>query len=614
MKKYLKYSFGLLIILLSGSNAFGQITATTEQTYQSINPKIDPNYSYEDMTYLDFSKPFQLGADLSGGIIGDVNFDGEIKLEVYSYDPSKSDGKGFLIYGIKLHIPSNTYSGVHWMVSLPGKLPYITRSTNFKGLVQGAKAFYDLPENDPCGAYLQNAIFYGEAVALFNLYKWFKGDCNLIKISNQPVIVEATIKNATFNKFKVPGLGEFDALSFFRALPPGHGCIGQTTAECETLREFRYGDFEKAIVTAHRGFWGYGDIPEVTMVGLENAYNNNYVSVEIDILQTKDNELALMHDQAVNRMTSLPDTYEGCFNDNTNSNSFQRTDAAWLKNLNYNSTTQNVELADHSIQSSYPAVSSGHYVDRRGEINYNAPLAKLEDALDYIQNRPILLSLDIKEQDEDSYLNTLKKCIQAGKAKGVLHKMVFKPGSAARIPYQKYKGSLEAAGLWEDFAKKSNVIVILFHPKDDLKQTVPKEEVDGWISLPSLVCFEFIYKYSNPDNENEVFDAILKPWPEYDNKSVIQYVKERGYRTGINWEIATECRGLPNGRGQWYDRGAPEYQNNVLIGIDTRNNPEWVLNPPGNHNAPGAIVTDRPDVTIGLLQLLGRYNTHSKRN
>ncbi len=140
------------------------------------------------------------------------------------------------------------------------------------------------------------------------------------------VIIELEVSgSATLNdvtSVKLPGVGEISGLEF-RDLPPGHACIGVNSVECNTLREFRYGDFEKAIITAHRGFWGYGDIPEVTMNGLENAYNHGYISVEIDILQTKDNELVLMHDQAVNRMTSLPETYEGCFNDNTNSNSFQ---------------------------------------------------------------------------------------------------------------------------------------------------------------------------------------------------------------------------------------------------------------------------------------------------
>ena len=573
------------------SITFGQTTYTIERT---LNVK--QAYSFAN----------ELGIKANAS-------DGKVEVRMYAKDYYTTGGRGdmkSLLYGAYTNSNSTiSYDATAWDITYTNNLCYIPVLGNFICIFSGGPFYTE-----------KSTKYKDRVMQVTNKLSAIPDGGGGFVFFDTPkfqVIIELEVSGSTTLKdvmsVKLPGVGEITGLEF-RGLPPGHACIGQTTAECETLREFRHGDFEKAIVTAHRGFWGYGDIPEVTMVGLKNAYNNNYVSVEIDILQTKDEELVLMHDQAVNRMTSLPDTYEGCFNDNTNSNSFQRTDAAWLKNLNYNTTTSNVELADHTIQSSYPAVSTGHYVDRRGEVNYNAPLAKLEDALDYIQNKPILLSLDIKEQDEDSYLNTLKKCIEVGKAKGVLHKMVFKPGSAARIPYQNYKNALEAAGLWEDFAKKSNVIVILFHPKDDLKKTVPKEEVDGWISLPSLVCFEFIYKYSNPDNENEVFDAILQPWLEYGNKSVIQYVKERGYRTGINWEIATECRGLPNGRGQWYDRGAPEYQHNILIGIDTRNNPEWLLYPPGNGNAPGAIVTDRPDITQTLLELLGRYNTHSKRN
>ena len=34
----------------------------------------------------------------------------------------------------------------------------------------------------------------------------------------------------------------------------------------------------------------------------KNGYDNKYISVEIDIQQSKDGELLLLHDQKVNRM------------------------------------------------------------------------------------------------------------------------------------------------------------------------------------------------------------------------------------------------------------------------------------------------------------------------
>jgi len=609
MKRYFNYFLCLMVVLSYWQQSIGQIVTTTEETFYSLNAQTDTSISSEDMAHLNYGELFRIDADLSGGIIGEVGVGGEIRLEVYAFDDTEPDGKGKLVYGIYTNEDRTTYGGNTWGVffgEVEG-IPITASSDDIKKLTQNARIYIPPSQRGSCATTFDR-IFYG--VFTLGFSEFFIGDCKTY-LENQPVIVEATVENATFRKFKVPGMGEFDALPFFRSLPPGHACNDSTTVACETLREFRHGDFEKAIITAHRGFWGYGNIPEGTMEALQNAYNNDYVSIEIDILQTKDEELVLMHDQAVNRMTNLPDTYEGCFTDPTNSNSFSRTDTAWLKNLNYNSTTTNVLLADQSTSASYPAVSTGKYVDRRGQVNTNSSMAILEDALDYVKGKPILLSLDIKEQNQDRYISTLKKCIQAAKNEGVLHQMVFKPGSAARIDYQVYEDSLKAAGLWEDFAYKSNVIVILFPPKANPLDPIAKENVDGWMNLPSLICFEFIYKYDNLNT-----DALLKDWAIYGNKSVISYVKERGFRTGINWEISTDCRGLPNGRGQYYDRGTgiDQTPSGATLGVDMRNNPEWVLSPPGNNNAPGAIVTDRPDVTQTLLELLGRYNTYTKRN
>lgn len=58
----------------------------------------------------------------------------------------------------------------------------------------------------------------------------------------------------------------------------------------------------KIMVCAHRG--NHSDAPENSLKSIADAINNEITMVELDVRQTKDGELVLMHDKSINRTTN----------------------------------------------------------------------------------------------------------------------------------------------------------------------------------------------------------------------------------------------------------------------------------------------------------------------
>ncbi len=235
------------------------------------------------------------------------------------------------------------------------------------------------------------------------------------------------------------------------------------------------------------------------------------------------------------------------------------------------------------------------------------------------------------------YLVATYLCIKQAKDIGVLHRVIFKMGSAAPLSRQLLEDYLSnpAPGeenLWSDYAYKSSSIVTIL-PSDvndpngdpdltDMNPNSPtygqiewdnlKARIDDWMKLPSVIGFEVGFKCEQSD---PMLTANITPaqGQVFEGKSLVRYVKDMSYRTGIKWEVPTNCRGIPNGRGSWYDKSnkvAAPYGAYSPNCYDLRGNPEWLINPPGYAEdiRPGFIVTDRPDVLIKICRSLGRLS------
>ncbi len=197
------------------------------------------------------------------------------------------------------------------------------------------------------------------------------------------VIVEVRVKDATFFKAYLPGIGYY-----YLDFPWGHKCFGKSSTECNTLREFRWGDFSKVIVTPNKGYWGYDETPEGGIEALDAALEESYWFTELDIRLSKDKLLMLLADEGLNRMTDLPPTPDEC-------------GAASIRNLNAYSDNTDVPLRNPNnptdpnfgIYPVYPALSSGHLKDRFGEVNLNDEIDDLEAALNFIKANRIFIIL-----------------------------------------------------------------------------------------------------------------------------------------------------------------------------------------------------------------------------
>lgn len=444
-----------------------------------------------------------------------------------------------------------------------------------------------------------------------------------------PVIVEVTVTDATFIQALLPGIGVY-TLDF----PWGHPCFANPSAPCNTLREFRMGDVDQVVVIPHRGVWGDDDTPEGGMKALQQASEEEYSFTELDIRLSKDRWPLLLHDQEVNRMTDMPATPDQC-------------DAASIKNLNAYSTTIGVPKRNpnnpldqqYDINSPYQPLSFGHLRDRFGDENLNDPIENLGPALDYIANRNIFLILDIQEKNMADYLVATLQCLKLAKNKGLLHKLIFKHGSVRLLSRETLEDYLSGTNpdypgnAWSDYAYKTSTIVTI-HPTNlndpdgdpeitnmdpgsplygSIQWDYLKARINDWMALPSVIGFEVVFKCEYNDPMLTAASISTSHTTAFQGRSVVRYIKDMSYRTGNQWEIPTDCRGIPNGRGSWYDKTGKltfPYAAYSQDCYDLRGNPEWVVNPPGyvEDIDPGFIITDRPLILEQICAELGRFN------
>lgn len=380
--------------------------------------------------------------------------------------------------------------------------------------------------------------------------------------------------------------------------PKGHWCNeagGWATKRCRALAGLKNEEKNKVITIPHRGVWGKPGIPESSLKSVIEAYNKNYMFVEIDIIMTKDRELALCHDQQTNRMTSLPKTFSA------DGNLFDN--GTFFRSLNWNKSTPNsVYDSTGTIINSFPPLKDAYYIDRLGNVT-TQKLNRLQDIFAWCHEKEIILALDIKTGSLSDpvvkleYLETIKLCLELAKKTGTLHQIIFKPGSAGQVTVDELKNYLNPLELWDAFSTKISVVLINI-VGGSFPMATNKEYLDKWMSLPSLIGIEHIYKNSD--------DQLLTPKSEFGNKSIVQYTKEKGFRTGVFHPIPTDERGAPGGRGNYFNP-----KNHGVID-DLRGSLEFLFGVPDNV-FPGMLVTDRPDSDMNFLELFGLNSKYTKR-
>lgn len=335
--------------------------------------------SADNKIRLDYRALYTLHADLEQGILGeahDVSGNwGKITVKVYDYDENSADNKGILIYYVYLS-PSSKIFGEpspngYWEEHLPTTLPL-----NYSGgRLQAASN--DIKKN------AQNAKVYGPTQCTYTT--WSSGFAHLVYPRSgclgespefiQPVVVEITLRGVvTFSSAKIPGIGvvTIENGEVVRS-PPGklysYCHSNSSSALCQlynTIRQPNMSSGEDFLIAAHRGWWGYdmgASTPENTVESIGNAYKKGVKLVEMDVTISADNELILMHDYVMKRLT------------------------------NYSGTEFSFEL---------PWSTIGNYkVRRRNGDVASLPISRFRETFSTLENKGMIMMMDIKELQSD---------------------------------------------------------------------------------------------------------------------------------------------------------------------------------------------------------------------
>lgn len=373
--------------------------------------------------------------------------------------------------------------------------------------------------------------------------------------------------------------------------PNQHYCASNpNNPTCKALKEYR--DGSGIIVVSHRGEWG-GSMPECSLEAVENAYNNKFRFVELDVLMTKDNVPVLIHDNTTERQLkfrgSLPHGYimNPDFVENPQSKNFQ------IKDLYFNYPTTSPGDRYNVV---VPALKDFYYTLRNGQVSYDR-LNRFEEVLSYIKDKDMIIEVDIKDRLPSDYIRTLIQCVRLANEYNILHKLIF-------IMHWDKSKQMTPSYLKSKIPDTFNLMI----NKSSIKPaeynygiTRPPEEKQ-WLNYPAVIGFDHMYKNSS--------DQFLKG-----QKSIIQDTKIRGYRTGVFFISPTDCRGSYT-FGQWKDYSIPT-QGEV---VDKRGLLEWIMFPPttknvnGFSNNPTAIITDNAQQVLETLKALGvPISTATKR-
>lgn len=174
-----------------------------------------------------------------------------------------------------------------------------------------------------------------------------------------------------FNYFKRFYLGVFvlSLLTIFSCNPEKKQPESNHTTSSEVI-SFKYSTKNKNYVSAHRGGSGIHGFPENCIETLEHLYQNGIQIFEIDVAETKDEQLILMHD-----------------------NSLQRTSTG----------RQDVNQVDLKMIKEYFLVD-----DFGQQTSYKIPT--FAEALNWGKNKPIYFMVDIKKGvDYRAIVSTIKQ-------------------------------------------------------------------------------------------------------------------------------------------------------------------------------------------------------------
>lgn len=201
MKVTTNFILTLLVAVLFWQTGNGQITAGSETiVYTSPNPATDPGVTINNMVKLRVGHAINLNRNRINGILADAD-GGRVSLNVFYYDASAPQGKAALLYSVYTEQNSPDFKNFH----------YGYTASNYSWNIPPAP-FYLFGDEL---SWESNDIS-GSALHVAQLTSSGNPSANRASSRILRVIVEISVTNATFYKFRVPGIGEFDPYDFFQ--------------------------------------------------------------------------------------------------------------------------------------------------------------------------------------------------------------------------------------------------------------------------------------------------------------------------------------------------------------------------------------------------------------
>lgn len=536
----------------------------------------------EDMVHLNFRAVYDLNADLSGGIIGQVQPGGSIVLEVFEYDPGKSQGIGGLLYKKTTNATTTNYGGATVQVGVTDNnllRPIIVSSDNVKAMGQRTSIYTSNGSFSclPPGFGLLSTVMKEGFVATTD-------ECEFLE-RNQPVIIRVTQTNANASSVKIPGIGTYDIpKKGHQPFAVFNGTLGSVT------------------IGAHRGNWESPQAPENTRAALQAALNNNSDMIELDIAVSSDGIPVVFHDLGLNKRTSLSGPIANA--------PFSQLNGLPIRNR----------------------------FDELPPANPNLVMISLDDALTFFQGDPKKTFLNLDKSVND--MPTFKKVYQVVKNHNMIDRCIFKGRFAPAANDPNDVNLPTVAGLRQAFADMfpSNTITereamisdMYFTPVlfDDFNVTNNDALAGKFFTFMNSFVqagfadgFELNYKafpkgnsalYTIDDNSHIM---LLRGWAVLGNKNFVDWVHSFKLPVGV---FASEAEvgavpqytGSPTSRDQNNLVSGTVFETNLLpvvtdqAAYDFRGNPDFYIKAGADY-----VITDRPDQLLAYLTAI-RRNKH----
>lgn len=567
----------LLLFFASALSSHGQTI-----TYTSPNAGTDPTIPVTAMVHLNFQAVYQLKADLSGGIIGQVQSGGSISLQVFEYDPTQPQGVGSLLYKKFTQSSTTDYGGIAETFSVTGtnlNNLLIINTDNIKALGQKSHIYVSgAPVSClPSGSTLLNTV-------MKEGFNTPTAQCQAIE-RNQPVIVKVTMTNAVASSVKIPGVGILN-------IPQG-----------SALRPFATysGPFGRVTIGSHRGKWEDVLTPENTQAAIKAALADNVDMIELDVWLSSDSVPIVYHDMGLNKRTTLTGP---------------------VANFSFS------QLNGLPIRNRFDELIS----------NPDTRLISLSAALDILQSDPKKTFINLDRSANS--IAVFKRVYQLVSSKGMLDRCIFKGRFDPATQTESDPDLPTVANFRRAFAEmfpsstpadRDIMIANMYYTPvlfdnatnsyDETTAAKFQQFMLEWINLGFADAFELNFKAYHAGSPAYAVDddhhiVLLHQWSTLNNHNFVEWVHSYNIPVGI-FAGEPEVAAVPQyGPGGVMDRDTTNLVSGVVFELpdqgyigqvrdvaqyDFRGDPDFYVTAGADY-----VITDRPDQLLGYLRAINR--------